>query len=237
MRPFDGFAVAFALATVTAVGISAAGSTQPSKALLGESAPPVSALTGDGPQWHLADERGKRIVMMLTEQAAPERAEIASGLRRHNTGLVIVRTDAGARPESGDNWRTVTGAGAGQLEPYTGARSGGPAAFLIDESGVLRARLHGRDANPGAVAALPARWEAGKRLYYISCSRCHGDSGNDDSYPNAGKLGGIGNRHTVEEVLRLTLATGVVDLGRVSEEDKLNLALYVAGLSADQSGE
>jgi mono/diheme cytochrome c family protein len=217
----------------------AAGMSEPETSgttLLGETAPALSAVAEDGSRWDLVDERGKRLILVVTGQAMHGTAAAAERLRDHNTGLVVLRTDAGAHPDSGENWRMVTRPDAAQLRSYIAASVPGDSAiFFVDEGGVLRARMRGAKVDAIAVAALPARWETGKRQYEISCSRCHGDTGNDDSYPNAGKLGGIGNRHSLEEVLQLTLATGVVDLSRVSNKDKLDLALYVAGLSAEKS--
>jgi mono/diheme cytochrome c family protein len=73
-------------------------------------------------------------------------------------------------------------------------------------------------------------WQDGGAIYEAHCTRCHGSDGKDTGYPFIKSLGGIGTRHSEEEIWRLTVATGVVDLSRLSEKEQTALAIYVVGL-------
>jgi mono/diheme cytochrome c family protein len=67
-------------------------------------------------------------------------------------------------------------------------------------------------------------------VYGGYCARCHGESGNETSYPNIKPLGGIGNRLSKQQILEATAATGVVNLQTHPREELEALAVYVAGL-------
>ncbi len=73
-------------------------------------------------------------------------------------------------------------------------------------------------------------WQRGRHIYEAQCARCHGSDGMDTGYPFIKTLDGIGNRHTEEEIIRLTEATGAVDLSSLNAENRTALAIYVAGL-------
>ena len=104
--------------------------------------------------------------------------------------------------------------------------------FLIDKEGFIR-RIE-RKVNPEThgedLVLLMKRWQEGKKIYDAYCARCHGDDGNAEGYPSVKKLGGIGNRMTVEQIIEATAATGLVNLNQFSEEELKALAIYVAGL-------
>jgi peroxiredoxin len=105
-------------------------------------------------------------------------------------------------------------------------------AFLIDKDGILR-RIE-RNLKPvtqgQALIEVVRNWQRGKRVYNGYCARCHGESGNESSYPNIKPLGGIGNRLTEPQILEATAATGVVNLQAIPRDELEALAIYVAGL-------
>jgi peroxiredoxin len=106
------------------------------------------------------------------------------------------------------------------------------ANFLIDMDGIIR-RIE-RNLKPAtqgqALIEVVKKWQRGRAVYRGYCARCHGDSGNETSYPNIKPLGGIGNRLTEQQILEATAATGVVDLQAIPREELEALAIYVAGL-------
>ena len=66
-------------------------------------------------------------------------------------------------------------------------------ALLVDEHGILRRK--------GAVPATAAQavefvreWDQGKVIFHNHCARCHGEDGQDTTYPYIRRLAGIGNR-------------------------------------------
>jgi mono/diheme cytochrome c family protein len=109
---------------------------------------------------------------------------------------------------------------------------GGVIGLLLDEQGVVRLRTRASDVRGLArqLAEDIKAWHGGKQIYDAQCARCHGADGRDLSYPNVKSLAGIGNRHSKSEIIERTILTGAVDMSHMSESDKNQLALYVAGL-------
>ena len=70
----------------------------------------------------------------------------------------------------------------------------------------------------------------GKRVYDLHCARCHGADGKDKTYPFIATLDGIGKRMSPIEILKATWATGFVSERQFLEEEKHDLAVYVATL-------
>ena len=158
----------------------------------------------------LAPHRGKQHVLLVStlDPAVVQRTQ--AELAKLETALVVLGPSAPA------------------LERL-GAR---PAAFLLDKEGVLRWVERGPTASRSeALVRLVRQWDRGKWSYDSQCARCHGADGNDTGYaPNIKKLGGLGNRLTLPQILEATAATGVVSFSGWTQDDLDALALYVAGL-------
>lgn len=118
----------------------------------------------------------------------------------------------------------VSGADSVLAGPRTG--------LLVDRERIVRRVVRGGSAEEHAERVVRAvkAWQGGRVIYEAQCARCHGSDGMDTGYPFIKTLGGIGNRHTEEEIIRLTEATGVVDLSSLNGENRTALAIYVAGL-------
>jgi mycoredoxin-dependent peroxiredoxin len=107
-----------------------------------------------------------------------------------------------------------------------------PVTFLIDKDSIIRRiERNGKPATHGQeLVEVVKKWQRGKGVYGGYCARCHGEDGNETSYPNIKQLGGIGNRLTERQILEATAATGVVNLQALTQEELEALAIYVAGL-------
>ncbi len=105
-------------------------------------------------------------------------------------------------------------------------------SLLVDRDRIVRRVIRGGNAEEHSkrVVREVRAWQSGRVIYEAQCARCHGSDGMDTGYPFIKSLGGIGNGHSEEEILRLTEATGLVDLNRLTAGERTALAIYVAGL-------
>lgn len=104
--------------------------------------------------------------------------------------------------------------------------------FWVGRDGVIR-RVW-RDVNPSTMGqdliALVKKWNRGQAIYSPQCGRCHGEDGNATDYVGIKTLGGIGNRHSEAELIKIVEAGGFVDLSQLSREELEALFNYIAGL-------
>jgi hypothetical protein len=112
------------------------------------------------------------------------------------------------------------------------ALSGSRTSLLVDRDRIVRRVIRGGSAaeHSQRVVREVKAWQFGHVIYEAQCARCHGSDGMDTGYPFIETLGGIGNRHNEDEIIRLTEATGAVDLSSLNAENRNALAIYVAGL-------
>lgn len=161
-------------------------------------------------------EKAGTTVVVISPEAVSFNSEIVERVRLE----VVVLSD-------GD--RAVAKA-YGSFRPTDAALQ--PIVFLIDRQGSVRhiERSLGLSTAGSELANKINVWRSGMSLYEGLCARCHGSDGKDDSYPFIKTLAGIGNRMTENQILQATENTGVVDLTRLTEEQRRALAVYVSGL-------
>jgi len=83
---------------------------------------------------------------------------------------------------------------------------------------------------PAPGAQISRDLAEGQRVYTLHCARCHGPDGKDETYPFIARLDGIGKRHTPEEILEATWASGFVSRDSFTPDEQRCLGLYVATL-------